>query len=463
MRNRVVGLAFFFLLFFYLITSIGAGRPLGGDDSVFILKKNGGWCWYQDPRAIVNDRILIFGSVAGKKRDGSSPGDIEVTSRDLASGKTEFFKLHPRLQADDHDAPSFLSLPDGRILAGYMMHGDDRLMRWRISRAPWDVRAWSRESSTDVGAGVSYTNLFMLDAESNRIYNFHRGIGWNPNFMISDDLGESFYYGGRLLNRPRPVSGDKGYSGLDGGRPYLKYASDGESEIHFVATEDHPRAFDNSIYHGYIKSGNLFRSDGGLLGSVSKDPEGGYPVDVLTRVFKGDEENVAWTIDLELDRQGFPVVLFSVQKGDQGLKNTPGEGGLDHRYWYGWWNGQAWQTQEIAFAGTRLYAGEDDYTGLAAIDPADPDLVYISTNADPETGVPLISDRDGKRHWEIFRGRRASQGVDWRWTPVTRNSKLDNIRPVVPNGETDWDIVLWLRGVYRAYTDYDLDVVGLIK
>ena len=76
----------------------------------------------------------------------------------------------------------------------------------------------------------------------------------------------------------------------------------------------------------------------------------------------------------------------------------------------------------MAFAGTRLYAGEDDYTGLAAIDPDDPDVVFVSTDADPETGMPLVSNADGQRHHESFRGQSADGGRSWTWRAITRNS-----------------------------------------
>jgi hypothetical protein len=119
--------------------------------------------------------------------------------------------------------------------------------------------------------------------------------------------------------------------------------------------------------------------------------------------------------------------------------------------------------REIAFAGSRLYAGEDDYTGGVALVPGDASTVFLSTNADPASGKPLASAADGKRHWEMFRGSSADEGRTWRWTPITRDSTLDNLRPVVPRAAKGRaSTLLWLRGRYRAYTDYDLEVVGLL-
>jgi len=37
-----------------------------------------------------------------------------------------------------------------------------------------------------------------------------------------------------------------------------------------------------------------------------------------------------------------------------------------------------------------------------------------------------------------------------------------HLRPIVPRAEGREPILLWLRGTYRTYTDYDLEVVGLL-
>jgi hypothetical protein len=73
-----------------------------------------------------------------------------------------------------------------------------------------------------------------------------------------------------------------------------------------------------------------------------------------------------------------------------------------------------------------------------------------------------VSAADGKRHWEIFRGTTTDSGRTWRWQPVTRDSTADNLRPIVPRTKDRDELLLWLRGRYRSYTDYDLEVVGLL-
>jgi hypothetical protein len=140
----------------------------------------------------------------------------------------------------------------------------------------------------------------------------------------------------------------------------------------------------------------------------------------------------------------------------------PNSAGDDHRYHYALWNGKQWVDHEIAYAGSCLYSRELDYTGNISLDPGDPDAVYISANVEPKSGAPLLSRADGKRHYEIFRGTTTDGGASWSWTSITANSSADNLRPIVPDGSGDNTVLLWLRGTYRTYTDYNLAVVGVI-
>ena len=59
-------------------------------------------------------------------------------------------------------------------------------------------------------------------------------------------------------------------------------------------------------------------------------------------------------------------------------------------------------------------------------------------------------------------GATRDDGTSWSWTAVTSNSAVDNIRPIVPKWDGNHTALIWLRGKYAAYTNYDLDVVGTI-
>jgi hypothetical protein len=410
--------------------------------SLIRLNDNGAWSWFMDPRVIVDQGKLIVGSVRAVgsfQANLSDPksGNVEISVYDLHTGKTDTTVLHHHLEQDDHNAPAFLVLPDGRYLAMYSKHARERLMYYRVSE-PRNPLAWSPASVVETpgddvtyaGNNVTYANLFRMPG--GRIYNFFRAFSHDPNYMFSDDDGRTWKYGGRWLY------------GRDGYSPYVKYAYDGNGTIHFVTTEDHPRNFDNSLYHGYVKDGTVHHSNGTAIGPLSASSEAKIATWDVTKVFQGDPDHVAWMVDIELDRNDRPYVIFSTQRDGRGLPR--GQGGFDLRYHYARWDGVAWKTEEIAHAGTRLYPSEDDYSGLAALDPNNPDVVYISTDADPVTGAPLISEADKKRHHELFRGVR--RGATWTWTPITRNSTYDNLRPLVPKWADPRTALVWMRGTY---------------
>jgi hypothetical protein len=399
-----------------------------------------------DERAIIHDGKLIVGSVRaiGNFRNTGDPdwGNVEIAVYDIASGATQRTVLHRHFEQDDHDGPALLPLPDGRYLAMYTKHGGERRIYYRFSE-PHNPLAWGPVSEfetpgidarTFTGDNVTYSNLFRLS--SGRILNFFRGPDHDPNYMYSDDAGRSWRYGGRLLK------------GRDGYSPYLKYAFDGQGTVHFVVTEDHPRNYDNSIYHGFIRDGSIYFSDGTRRGKLSDSTNVEISAWDLTKVFQGDANNVGWVIDLELDAQQRPTVVFSVQKDGRGLPR--GQGGMDHRFHHGRWDGSAWRVHEIAYAGTRLYPGEDDYTGLAALDPNGPNVIYISTDADPVTGAPLVSRADGRRHREIYRGATRDFGATWTWEPITAHSTVDNLRPIVPKWKDPRTALVWMRGAYYS-------------
>lgn len=432
-----------------------AADPPGAPEGMVVLSDDGGWCWFEDERAIFAAGKLIIGAVASGAHDAERRGDIEAIVYDPATGETRIAELHDRMQLDDHDSPALMARPDGRLLAVYAKHGPENHFYYRITKRPADPAEWGPERTFTPSetSRITYSNLFFLSAENGgngRIYNFFRGLdnSFKPSYAYSDDYGESWKSGNVFIDLPTS----------ERHRPYVKYASNGIDTIHLFYTDGHPRVYDNSAYHAFYRRGRLYRSDGTAIGLLQKglrDPAQG------TVVFAGDADNVAWVSDIHLDAEGNPYVAYSVQRS---LAGEPrGEAGQDHRYRYARWSGSEWLDHEIAYAGTRLYAGEDDYTGNIALDPDDPDTVYISTNADPTSGEALISKADGRRHWEIFRGLSDDGGAHWKWESLTRNSSVDNIRPIVPKSDGRSRAVLWLRGAYRAYTDYDLDVVGIIR
>ncbi|HKJ68853.1 MAG TPA: BNR-4 repeat-containing protein, partial [bacterium] len=442
--NRKLKTIYFWLAILLSVSLLIGCGAVSDESEPFVLSTDGGWCWFEDPRAIIHNGKLIVGTVAMGRYDSLRAGDIEAIIYGLESEEITRVELYDRLQPDDHDSPVFLVRPDGRYLTLFAKHGDENHFYYRISE-PGDPTQWGeiRRYTPSESTRLTYSNLYLLANENNRMYDLFRGLddSYKPSYVYSDDLGETWSTGNVFIDVPATRRH----------RPYVRYTSNGTDEVHMIYTEGHPRVYDNSIYHIYYKDGMLHRSDGTPIRSLDAGlnrPEEG------TLVFRGDSNHVAWTVDVELDDRGYPYAAYSVQIGGAGIPY--GEGGEDIRYRYARWDGSRWHDYPLAYAGTRLYAGEDDYSGLVALDPDNPDALFISTDADPVTGEPLISETDGQRHYEIYKGVTSDEGASWNWTAVTQNSSEDNLRPIVPKWTKEQTFLLWLRGEYRAYTDYSL-------
>jgi hypothetical protein len=160
------------LLLFALVLALRlSGQSL---PSIITFNDDGGWCWFEDPRAIVYEGRLIIGSVAAGARDPARRGNIEVMAYDLATGRKHLAVLHQNLSEgpgkryDDHDSPALLVRPDGRILAVYSKHGLENRFYYRISVDPDDPDRWQAERTfvPSVTSRITYSNLHWLSLEN---------------------------------------------------------------------------------------------------------------------------------------------------------------------------------------------------------------------------------------------------------------------------------------------------------
>lgn len=426
-----------------------AGKPI-------VVNDNGAWCWFQDERAIVDKQTqtLVVGSVAAAEGPGGAArsGNVELAVVDLRTGDSTVVALHENLEADDHDAPALWRRGDGRWLAVYAKHKTDDLTRWRVSE-PGDPTRWAPERTFDWraltgGRGVTYSNLHALDG---RLYCFVRAVNDDPCALVSDDDGDTWAYAGKLFTRPKI-----GY--VNG---YTRYTSDG-TRIDLITTDHHPRDFDNAIYHGYLADGTLHRSDGSVLdhAALAGDaPSQAELTTVMPASARWGEQWMThcWTTDIRRSPDGTVAAILTARASD-----APGsaEEGLDIwrpvpdlRFFYARMSPDGhWRVHQLAQAGPGLLPHEQDYTGLAAIDPYDLDSVYVSTPVDPRDGT-------GLPHHEVFHARTGDGGSTWRWRPITEGSGVDNLRPIVAPGDPDRVPLLWFRGVMTASQHYRCEVV----
>jgi hypothetical protein len=435
-----------------LLTALAAAAA----PAVIVFNDDGGWNWLQDPRVVVAAGRIFAGSVATGGRDPDRAGNVEVACYDPAAGAVRRSVLHhagtpveKHAWKEDHNAPALLAWPDGRVLAVYALHGVEAKLYLR-SWSP-GAGSWSAERTVMLtpGSRAACPNLAFLPGANRgqgRLFCFFRGLGslQMPSWISSDDRGETWSIGGSLLKVGRAGPGAPDLAWGKDYLPYAKYAADADSTIHLVYNLGHQSAFGNALFDLPIRDGRFPRDAAAGSG---------------TRIFQAGPDDVAWICGVEVDDAGRPFVGYAVQKNLAGRPNR----GADHRYRLARWTGAAWSDHEIAFAGSRVHlVPGDSCTGLIALDPRDSSCVVISTDADPRTGLPLLSAADGRRHWEIFQGATADGGRSWSWTALTRDSAADNIRPVVPRWGGPERAVLWLRGTMRMPDDYHLSVLGEI-
>lgn len=440
----------------------------------------GSWCWFQDQRVIVDvtnpkTPMIMTGVVTYGDSLSDTRGDIDLYWAQFDPNskepllRRERIELDDQLQMDDHASPSFLIRPDGRYLVNWSKHGNDKFIRTKISSLPNDPTIWNETVLSDAPkAGITYTNPIYLSKANNgkgQIFNGIRSRGFDSNFLFSNDLGTHWNYGGQTLNAI-----DAWPDHPDGGRAYVKYAGDGISKIHLFATDDHPRVnFSNdrkrpgphlnSIYHAYIEDGKLYKTNGTVIDDNLYDENAAPPTDmtILLRdstVVNGVAMRRGWVTDIKTtpDLQPFGIIQFRANDNQE-----------DHRYFYVRYDGNMWHVNFMAYAGDNFGPiNEGDYTGLASVDPSNPNVVFISTSANPLTGKPLISNTSNRQQQEIYMGLTGDMGKSWDWVALTQNSESDNLRPIVPKWVEGNSIVLWMKGNYPKFYEYNTKIVGQI-
>ncbi len=417
------------ILFLCGFDNIGTNTYSIDGERFTALSKNGAWCGFQDPRAIYVEgrhRRTYAGWV-------TNDGRLQVGSYDHGTGKIERVTIKENWGIDDHNANSFLVLPDRRITIFYARHNKPGIFS-KTTLHPENIGTWGGETTIFSSAGITYSHPVYLSAEK-QYYLFWRGPSWKPTFSTSRD--------GKNWITPRIFIQQKGREG-PGIRPYLKVFSDGISTIHFAFTDGHPKDEpQNSVYYLCYHKGNFYRAGGGVAGTMDSLPINHTDSDL---VYNGGATGVrAWLWDIAADQTGHPVIGYTV------FPRT-----TDHRYRYAKWDGRRWTDSEITRAGgwlprTRQSENEREpyYSGGMALHHADPSVVFLS--------------RKVKNAFEIERWVTDDSGKTWGSRAITSDSAHDNFRPIVPYGYgASKDHVLWMRGRYRHFTDYTTTIRMLV-
>ncbi|MCB0685089.1 MAG: BNR-4 repeat-containing protein [Saprospiraceae bacterium] len=396
------------------------------------LSEDGAWCWFSDPRAIYyagQKEQIYFGYI-------NSSGDVLIGVKDLHSGVIQSFVLHDSLEIDDHNVPSILILPDARLMVFYNEHNGNVYMR--KSKFPEDISVWEDEKIVCNESDTyryCYSNPVMLQKENNRIYLVGRKVGptasfehWWHYLKYSDDEGITWSQEVILLDnegRKNP--------------PYLKIATDHQRRIDFLFTDGHPKIGpDVSTYHMYFEHDSFFQTNGNFIRTIKSLP---ILIKAVDKIYDAGPTQVrSWIWDIAL-KDGVPFITYA---------RFPSE--HNHIYHYAFWEKDHWQDYEVVNSGgwmPSLRQGdvvrEAHYSGGIVLDPQHPDQLYLSR------------DIYGKFEME----HRVFQAENhWESELLTNNSHENNVRPYVVYGSpADRIFLMWMRGNYRHYTEFDTQII----
>ncbi|MDO4563805.1 MAG: BNR-4 repeat-containing protein [Clostridia bacterium] len=410
------------------------------------LIERGATCWFADPRSVKFEHDDIYddgGNLIIPKSSKTlvgaidTSGTVKAVQYDNLTGYMDNITIDTGFQADDHNNPTFLQLPDKRIMVFWSKHTAEEYWYYRVTNEPDDLTTLGTEKRIPVTGYGTYTYpspFYMTDAP-NSFFLCWRGVSWHPTiakYSLPDKNGD-------IICEINPTQMVK----TIGARPYVKYESNGKDRIYFSFTTAHPDNNNpNWLYYSEIDINtlNLYNVEGALLCEGANLPYG-KSSSINTSSNYGSftvdnpSNNRDWVWDIAKDADGNPAIAFTRISSDKS----------QHDYYYAKWNPttKAWDKTYIADGGGWFHqnanAAERCYSGGLCLDHSNPSIVYLSK---PTSGFY----GDIYEIWKIEMDKTEVKSE----TQITRNSKYNNVRPYLAVGSdaTDKINLTWMNGLY---------------
>ncbi len=409
------------------------------------ISEEGAWCWFADPRAIhyTNADGSINASYIGYI---DVHGNVKAMQIDHNTGRRTEVLVRSYFQPDDHNNPTFLVLPDERVLIIYSRHTDEPAFYYRVSKRPGDISVLGEEKCIVTNHNTTYPSPFLMSDDPEHFYLCWRGLGWHPTIarltLPDEEDNVQIAWGPYQMVQST------------GARPYAKYYSNGKDKLYMTYTTGHPdNEWPNWLYFNVINLNAEKQTDGTVTVSPTLEDIKGNHLSVIAdgkfRVNKSAEykqtypytlvdaptNSRAWVWQIACDTEGLPAIaMVRIDRS----KNQ-------HQYYYAKWTGEAWRLTDLADGGGRFHPSNTEYcySGGEALDPANPNVIYLSI---PTKG------RTGKSIHEIWRYTLNNQGQVVMKEQVTRNSEKNNVRPfVLPGSEGSPLRLMWMHGDYAYW------------
>ena len=395
--------------------------------SGYEIDDEGAWCWFADPRSISykNDEGTLDFTIIGYI---DVHGSIKATQINHLTDEVNEVLIRTNIQPDDHNNPTFLVLPDERIIVFYSRHTDEACFWYRVTKEKGDLTTLGEEKCLNTSANTTYPSPFLMENDPDHIYLMWRGINWHPTIAklsIPDEDGNtSFTYGPYQMVQSTAA------------RPYAKYSSNGVDKLYVTYTLGHPdNEANNWVFFNQIDIETM----------TLEDVHGNTMTTIANGVLNVNASNYSQTHIV--DAVSMRDWVWQVAEGTDGkpvIAMVRIDGGkTSHDYYYVKWNGSEWVKTFLANGGGHFHqtAGlEMCYSGGMAIDPDNTNVMYCSV---PVEGVY------GKVY-EIIKYTMNDDGTEVVATEqITKNSEKNNVRPfVIPNSEGKDIRLIWMYGDY---------------
>ena len=403
-----------------------------------VVAEEGAWCWFADPRALhyENSSGTINATYIGYI---DVHGNVKATQYDWLTERKTDVLVRSCFQPDDHNNPTFLVLPDERVMIFYTRHTDEPCIWYRISQKPGDITALGEEKRLATANNTTYPSPFILSDDPNHIYLCWRGINWHPTIArltmpdSNDDCKFDF--------------GPKQIVQSTGARPYAKYQSNGKDKIYVSYTTGHPdNEMPDWLYFNVIDinkgNGPILRDLNGKQLSIVQDgafnvnKTDSYAADYPATIVDKTANIRNWVWQIALDEEENPVVAYPH------IDNAK----TSHAYWYARWTGNAWRNTWVQHGGHAFHQNWNStelcYSGGMALDPDNINELYLS-----------IPTKDGAYNkdgvYEIWKYTIDNDGKVAGSEQITKNSPKNNARPYVIPGSKDSKLrLVWMQGDY---------------